>query len=595
MLRAAPSLRSVAASVAALLFACEAANATDWRTRQISEATAVKEFTADGEWIVFYRSETSPSASRLYSVRRWLGSTPTPITSPFPEGQGLDSYFRLTSDSRRVLFLSWEKGSGYNRLWSAPVDGASGPVQLGPTTPPPGEITWYSASPEGTRGLFVGAFDGWNKYALLSAPIDGSAAAVQLNPVPLDPRGTLVSDVSFVGDGTHVLFVAEATVYRRQELWYAPIDGSSPAVRLNVDLPPDDSCRVNGYWLVPAEERVLYRVSCLVVGGPDVGVWSAPWDGSGTAVRLAATVDFAGVDPTGSRAVLIRDFDGDSLAEFWSVPVEGPESALVLLVESGGPALALAGFSASGSHAVIQAALLNPLHEEVWSVATDGSASAVRMSPPIAPTAGHVSFEVRVEPGSENAVFAGNTSGFQLRDLFGAPADGSAAAVQLNVPGTGEGVRDFQFVGDPARVVYNLFAADSQLAELWSSTVDEPGTSIRLSPPPAASGGAYQFYPSSRGDFVYFDADLSPEESNELWVVPALGPPAAAIRLSPELVPGGQLVNPPIVSPDGFGLLYSGRFEDAARTDLWLSDAMLFKADFEEDDASEWSLVVGGP
>lgn len=579
-----------------LLPAGEAAIATEWRSRRINEAAPAGfgAFTADGEWVVFFGSKATPADSRLYAVRRWAGSAAAPITAPFPAGQGIDSFFRLTSDSRRALFRSWEQGSGYNRLWSVPVNGASGPVQLGPTTPAPGEFDWYAASPDGSRALFVGEFGGWNEYALLSAPVDGSAPAVQLNPAPLDPRGTIVFDVEFVGDGTSVLFVAEAEVYRRRELWTASIDGTSPAVRLNAELPPDDSCGVNGYESVPSTERVVYQVYCTSGGGEPAGVWSAPWDGSGTAVRLAPAAGIAGVDPTGGRAVVYRDLDGDAYPELWSVPLGGPESELVRLVESdvSGASLTLSAFSASGSHVVFQGELFDPVHEEVWTVPIDGSAPPVRLSPPVSPTAGFVRFEMRARPGSDDLLFAGDPEVFQRRDLYGAPADGSTPTVQLNVPATAEGVRDFQFVGEPARVVYNLFAAESQLLEIWSSAVDTPGTNIRLSPAPEGTGGAYQFFPSPRAGFVYFEADLLPVEETELWVVPAVGPSAAALRLSPDPVSGGRLISPLTVSSDGFGILYSGRFEDPVRIDLWLSDAMVFKSDFAEGDLFEWSSAA---
>ena len=90
---------------------------------------------------------------------------------------------------------------------------------------------------------------------------------------------------------------------------------------------------------------------------------------------------------------------------------------------------------------------------------------------------------------------------------------------------------------------------------------------------------------------MFFLSDHDQLGETGLWEVPIEGPDTAARRISPDPVPGGFVLDVTALSPDGAGALYVGRLTNSD-PEIWISDSMVFRADFETGDLSEWSATT---
>jgi hypothetical protein len=90
---------------------------------------------------------------------------------------------------------------------------------------------------------------------------------------------------------------------------------------------------------------------------------------------------------------------------------------------------------------------------------------------------------------------------------------------------------------------------------------------------------------------VFYTVDPRVDEQVELYSVPIAGPFSAAERLNPDLPSAGDVTfyrtdgSPPHV----LFLADSGADE---KLELWISDGMVLRGDFEEGNSSQWSSVV---
>jgi hypothetical protein len=551
----------------------------------MSSATA-PQFSPDGKKLFFEARQLAASPLVVYLESRWGDADPVGLTPDYPSGQGV-GFFVVAPDGGRVLYETWQQGLGYNQLWTVSADGSRTPTQIGPTAVAGGGFEGFRFSPDGTRILFYGDLEVPGLEEIWTAPADGSGPAVRLDPESPDPRGGRVhGDYEIAPDGQRVIFSGDFLVYQRTDLWSAPLDGSSPAVRLSPDLGPDADVTY-GFDVNSLPGRVLFRVSDA--GG--YSLWVAANDGSAPAIELASTVVVGFGDEAADRVVYSADRDGDGRGEVWSVPAAGPANAAVLLAENADSSTfpGEPQFDATGDHAFFVADLAGISALEAWSVPVDGSGPPIRLSPP-SPPAGWGATAIDYLAPAGLVLIEGVEQVPMRQEVWSAPADGSTAAVRLDENTMNPGVTEFGATADASRVVYLERSLSSASYELWSVSSDGSGPRSRLSPPPSGNADAGSFSIDSSGQRVYFLSDLDQVGGTELWEVPVGGPDTAAQRISPDPVPGVTGVLVAVPSPEGAGVLYSGRLTGST-PEIWTSDSMVFRADFEGGDLAEWSSV----
>lgn len=250
----------------------------------------------------------------LFSVPVTGGASTLLEQAAVPSFVGGD--FKGSADSSRVLYRI-KVGSEFE-LRSRPASG--GPSLLHADT---GTVVDFKLSPDGTEILFRATTIGV-RTGLYRVPYAGGSP-VELSP-PLPLGAQVPADYAFDPGQTRAIFRASTGVLTdpasSSELWVAPLDGSTPAVKLSAPLGAGEDVldfRLDG-------TRVLYRATSA---GGIVELFSVPLDLSGPPVSLSApmlagmTVNDYVLTADGARAVFASNRLDAGRRRLWSVPASG--------------------------------------------------------------------------------------------------------------------------------------------------------------------------------------------------------------------------------------------------------------------------------
>lgn len=416
-----------------------------------------------------------------------------------------------------------------------------------------------------TVGSFV--FASWlaGSLAAQEVRLSGALAAT--------PEQGTVSHFAITPDGARGVFRVDAHREGVFELWSAPMDGSTPSVRLSPAAGPDEE--VDAF--VVAEGNVFFRFGSGPYFGTEGRLYVAPVDRSAPPRRLDGTpggevVSFV-VAPDGLHAVYTTDASGTM--ELFLVPANGSAAPLELGDGLGEASGAL--FTPDGAR------VLANLGGVLWSFALDGSgAFPIAVNHPLGTTATS-SFT------SDGAYLVSwkyfSAVGSTESELHSARLDGSAPAGHLLV----DDFDDWRLFSDEPRALVDTWSNGLRIVPLDGSaplTLHTPAagsfvTAIALSPDdstayfglwtPATSSASLLRVPTDGsapatafgGTWRYLrhievtpdQATLLVQEADGLWAVPSAG--GTAIQLSSALPTLGLPSPAPFeLLPDGVRVLY---------------------------------------
>jgi len=569
----------------------------------------------DSTRLVYLADADTDGVQELYSALL-DGSAPVVKLNPTPVVDGNVRDYVLTPDSARVVYGGDVVTEGVFELYSVPIDGSALAIRI---SRPPGPLTnvepGYAFTASGEI-IYRADHDEENCSQLYRVPVDGSATSVRLNvaldpdedcddfvitsngyvvyrsdqdtnnvlelyAVPLDGSQTTVKlsgamqalgDVqpaySVSPDGTRVVYRADQDVDQQFELYGAPLDGSSPAVKLNPALPPTGDVE-RGTPIDPSGTRVVFMSG---------GLYSALVDGSAPAQLLnPASAAFRPSDSGASEFspggfVLYRGLrdpsDPDQIIELFHVPLDGSAAPLALhppLAEGrlDGDILDYAP-TADGSSIVYLAR--EKLSRGLYIAAIDDPASAVRLT-------GDDQLQVGFILGSDSlrAVYAEFNVPLSVNELFSIPLDASAPPVRIS--GTlvnGARVQiDFAFTADAQYVVYRADALEVNRFELYSTRSDGSGLPTKLSGTLVANGDVTSFRISPDSLRVVYLADQDLDTRPELYSAPVDGS-SAPVKLNGTLPTSCTVRDDYLVAPDGAHAFYRADEAVLARPELFV-------------------------
>ena len=272
------------------------------------------EITADGSHVIYLAGLPGVGREELFSVALHGDRNPIKLSGPPPAG--IIWHSEVSPDGQRVVYLADQETQGLFEIYSAPIDGTSAPVKLNGPLVTNGDVLthWpFQISPGGDRVVYMADQDSDEVTELYSAPIDGNSNAVKLNG-PLVGSGN-VRRYLISPDGFHVVYLADQEVNERDELYSAPIDGSSAPVKLNGRTRADV---LIGFQISPDGSRVVYRAPPFL--GPGVALYSAPIDGEGATFLLNPGASDPLVFSPDGRQVVYLAFQGGQL-DLYSEPL----------------------------------------------------------------------------------------------------------------------------------------------------------------------------------------------------------------------------------------------------------------------------------
>ena len=471
----------------------------------------------DGLQAVYLSDQETNNVFELYAVTPLDGTgIPRRLNGPEVGDEDVIEY-RISPDSSRVAYTVKES----TELYSVSLDGSSAPTRLTGPLPPWTTISLNAISSDSTRVVYlsdhsdVAFFD-----EIYSVPIDGSSAPIRLSG-PRVAGGELFDIGQVSPDSSRVVYVADQDTDEAFELYSAPIDGSSPAVRLNGPLGADGDVFPNFFGYFPFLTVEISADSSRVVYGANqdmsgVEVYSAPIDGSATPVKLSAPMVangrpvFLRISADSSRVVYGADQDVNEVMELYSVPI-------------------------------------------------DGSEAPVKLNGPLAP--GAECGMCAISPDSTHVVFI--LADFSMAGIQSAPIDGSSPPVQIadSIQYDGPPFGVLQISGDSSRVVY--WNADT----LYSVPI-AGGTAVNLSGNLTVSDVPWSFesdYPwrwkiDPQSRRVFFSTRNCSCSVGTLYAVPIDGSRSPMI-VDEQVFVGETSITP---MPDGKRLLYR-----AARPNTW--------------------------
>jgi Tol biopolymer transport system component len=339
--------------------------------------------------------------------------------------------FALDPTNSRVVYVA-ELVPNVRELFSVPADGSSAPVKLNGTLPAGGNVWSLPAgniriSPDGTRVVYMADQHELTVIDLYSVPIDGSAPAIRLN---LSRPLADVSHFRISFDSLGVVHQANQDSFGFEELYAVRINGSQPPVKLS-----GAADHVSSFELATDSDRVIWR---NFRPGESVQLYSVRAMVGGTPVRLnpplapSERVMRARVSANGGRVVYLLDHGGP--ADLFSVPADGSAPAVQLT----GPQHHLTTLTpyqiAEGTGRALFQSDIDPssssLRYELYSVPLDGSAPAVRLHGALPP--GRSARRVDGVLPDATVLFTAFLESNTEEGIYRAPIDGSASPVRIN-------------------------------------------------------------------------------------------------------------------------------------------------------------------
>lgn len=476
---------------------------------------------------IFFVSD-SPTARGMYHSPTDGSSAPVRLSDPAVDGHGVMGDFHISLDGSRVTYLSDGDSPNFSELFGAPAD-ASGAhrVSLLPTVVL-GDVSEFRVSPDSQwivyqadqespndEELFVVHRDGgvpkkltnnavwfrefeishhgqWVFYEgyesaqgsgtgginLYRVPIDGSSPSVRVN-LEMGPTES-IRDWSLHGD--NVVFMAPRFSLGSKSLYSAPIDLSAAPQKLN-DQEVSDGF-VYDYQVDSTNSHVIYRGNLVLAH--KTWLYSRPIDGSGVSVRLHPEIDdpntlgnFA-LSPDGAHVVFFGDFLTTGVDQVFVVPIAGGPMTLVSHDQGPDGDARFIDFSANSSRVVYYGASPPNFNFELHAADLDGSNHA--QITPTLPAVHAVSWSI-IGPNGK-VIFRADHDVDSMDELYVTHDSGSMAPIKLSPPMQPDGdVRNFELDQHRERVFFHADDLVDGRVELLSSRLDGLGVPRRLSPP----------------------------------------------------------------------------------------------------------------
>ena len=432
------------------------------------------QISSNSEWVVFTADQNIDGVSELWSVSTTGDSLPVRLNPNLTPGGNVLFSFKISSDSKRVVYVADQDTNDVVELYSVPISG--GPLtKLNANLVAGGDVTFFSPdfqiSPDSQRVIYEADQDTNDVNELYSVSIDGGT------PVKLNGNlvtGGEVSSFKISPNSQRVIYHADQDTNGRFEYYSVPIAGGV-VVKLNPDFTANNIVSLN-FQISPDSQRLVYSA------GSQFGtfdLFSVPIAG-GTVTKLNGNLIAGGgvgafrFSPNSQWVVYEADQDIEDVEELYRVPLTGGTST------------------------------------KLSTLSTDISFGE------------NIFLDFEISPNGQRVVY--RTGPIDVREIFSVPIAGDSSPIKLNANlVTGGTVFDFRMSPDSTQVVYRADQETDQFDELYSVSIDG-GTPIKLNPSLVSSGGVALGYKiSQNGQWVVYRARQDSDEVSELYSVPILG------------------------------------------------------------------------
>jgi len=493
--------------------------------------------TPDGQRVLVTGDLLGSGTPELFSVAMNGLALPERLCGPLRSDRSVPDY-RATPDGLGALYLADERENETFELFAAPVAGGFPARALNPPFPSGpivGDVAEVSVAGD-ARVAYVADEDTDGALELFTAEVDRRApvhGAVKVHPA--FDSNTSIALHARAGD--RLVYTADAEVDGLFELYSAPLDGSSPPVRLSGALIAPGVTRLE---VSPDQRRVLYLGAWNELAAPRL--FSVPVDGSTLPAPVSAAlpqeralVDYA-LSPDSRLVAYLADEDALGVVELYVAPANGS----ALGVKRNGALVAggdVQDFRFAPQHARLVYRADQELDNavELYSVPLDGSLPPLKLNPPL-PVGGDVSPFYAVARG--RVVYRADQEVDGVDELYSQRDDG-AASPPLELSGAlvaGGDVLGFEVDADGERVVFKADKDVDGRFELYSARADSSSFTVLVSGTLVAGGDVGEFTIAPIVRRVLYLADAETNGRVELFAAPLLGG-APPVKLSGDVPP----------------------------------------------------------
>ncbi len=395
----------------------------------------------------------------------------------------------------------------------------------------------------------------------LAGPGEATAATVtKLNQALVS--GGNVSSFKVTGDGTYVLFSADAETDGVDELYSVARSGGT-AVKLSRSLTPPEM--IPQFWISPDYSRVIYAVEGSVSELISIPVGG----GSGTVLDSGNVADFMGISAD-SSLVVYREYPVlPGPAEMYSIPIGGGSATLLSQGSATGAGAINASLTPDGATVLFTYQASSGGPTELYK-APIGGGSIVKLSGTL-PAGYDVGLAFFASDDSSRAFFTVNNNfGLNTYSYYSAPLAGGAL-VDL-APTMTSFYSDYFWLMDSGNT-FAFSAGDGSFTQGEIYTVPVTGgslTKISGTPDPSAAVvNPYSIAVSPDLSTTVFRSDLLTPGTYELFAAQSGG--GTPVRLNSALAPGGTLLGRPLISPDSSIVAYDAEQDGPPFTNMYAS------------------------
>jgi Tol biopolymer transport system component len=461
------------------------------------------------------------SAVVICAVPCVLRGAPVKLNSALTVGGAVDTSFRISADSSRVLYVADQDTEHVFELYNVPIGGGS-PVKLNGPLINGGDVVSGSPqfSPNGGRVLYVADQEVDQVTELYSVPSTGGATVKLNSPLPMSANVD-GSNPIFSPDGSRVVYCADQQTALVHELYSVP-SGGGANTKLNGVLVNGGDVDPLGTRFSPDGSRVLYVADQDTDEAPEL--YSVPAAG-GTPLKLNGPLVLGGrvasasarFNANGTRVLYVADQYTNSVDELFSVAASGgtPVKLNGTLIAGGDVSLTSSLFSADGSRVVYRADQNLDNVFELYSVPSTGGIS-VKLNGSLVSAGDVVEDSARVSPDSTRVLYIADEDTNEKFELYNVPIS-AGTPNKLSGPLLSQGdVTAAEFTPDGSRVIY-LANEDSVSAFELYSVPSAGGTPTKISGPLVYGGNVTDFQISPNGQRVVYRADADTDGMFELY------------------------------------------------------------------------------
>jgi len=450
-------------------------------------------FSPDEKYIVYLADQVNDESYELYSVPT-TGGTAVRLNKDLPNGVDIFS-FQISPDSQRVVYKAEQNAVGVSELFSVPITGPStAGVQLNETPVQFGNVLTFQISPNSDYVIYQGdlerasfselyrvpiagpanaseklhlptaAFEAVHqfelslngatvvysavkstvngyRYQLFSVPLLGPVAATVALTEPLIESG-LIASFKISADSARVIYMADAEVVDKDELFSVPINGpASVGVKLNEALEPFNALD-HKFFVSSDSSRVVYFAQLL--GRNAKEFYSVPINGpAASSVHLSvdlttnqALQDFHWHVTDDGANLVYAIYESSDFKRLYRVPVSGMQSDNELLLEIPAPDEAdLAVYTTTPDSQNVVFVMRPDIGEayEMYSIPIGGLlGSETKLNLPLA-SGGNVTAKITPSANSQWLIYTGEIENAGTVELYAVPVIGPASeGVKIN-------------------------------------------------------------------------------------------------------------------------------------------------------------------